>query len=187
MATITLAGDTISIRLSFVSGKYVIKINGAQVFVGPFPTRCVKDISVPPRTYRIARRLISETPKVFAYHVEVHQDGNVLCTGIFDRKGKQALTVDGQLEIPVDAFPPDDKAAKNRERKRRLYGMFGGGLGILMNAAVIMPAINIVLPPVRTGGDAVMRVGIFSATATIVTLIGVACGLAIASMVLDKE
>lgn len=86
--TIQAIGDTIKIDKAFVSGKDRIAVNGQVAFEGKLNLATPQNFTAGSREYTIETQTVSKMTGAIAIHLQVHENGELLHSGIYDQFGK---------------------------------------------------------------------------------------------------
>lgn len=87
-AKIQVIGDTIKINKVFMSSKDRVAVNDRVVFEGKLRPGEPQKIRAGEREYEIEFRKISKVTGAIAIHLNIHEKGELLHTGIYDQAGK---------------------------------------------------------------------------------------------------
>ena len=88
MATkIKAAGDTIKISKTFVSGRDRLTING-EVVCNDLGIEEPETFAAGNRAYTVEINGVSKMTGAFSTHLKIHEDGQLLHSGIYDQHGK---------------------------------------------------------------------------------------------------
>ncbi len=98
MATkIQAIGDTIKIGKTFVSGNDRITVNDEVVFEGKLDADDPETFTVGQRDYSIESRKVGQLTGAISIHLNIHENGELVHTGIYDQNGKSVKS-EGQAK-----------------------------------------------------------------------------------------